>query len=42
MSVEIVSLIVKQLHTGVISVLALAPMWLILLNPVTKAFDAEA
>ena len=32
---EIVSLIVQQLHAGVISLLAFAPIWLILLNPVT-------
>ena len=32
---EIVSLIVQQLHAGVISFLALATIWLILLNPVT-------
>ena len=33
--VEIVSLIVQQLHAGVISFLAFVPIWLILLNPVT-------
>ena len=33
--VEIISLIVQQLHVGVISLLAVAPIWLILLNPVT-------
>ena len=32
---EIVSLIVQQLHAGAISFLTLAPIWLILLNPVT-------
>ena len=33
---EIVSLIVQQLHAGVISLLALMSIWLILLNPVTN------
>ena len=33
---EIVSLTVQQLHAGIISLLALAPIWLILLNPVTN------
>ena len=32
---EIVSLIVQQLHAGVISLLPFAPIWLILLNLVT-------
>ena len=32
---EIASLIVQQRHAGVISLLAIAPRWLILLNPVT-------
>ena len=32
---EIVSLIVQQLHAGVFSFLALAPIWLILLYLVT-------
>ena len=32
---EIVSLIVQQLHCGVISLLPFAPTWLILLNLVT-------
>ena len=34
---EIVSLIVQQLHAGVISLLVLTPIWLILLNLVTYA-----
>ena len=33
---EIVSQIVQQLHAGVITLLAFAPIWLILLNPVTN------
>ena len=33
---EIVSLIVQQLHAGVISLLPFAPIWLILLNLVTN------
>ena len=36
---EIVSLIVQQLHAGVISLLAFVPIWLILLNPVTNISD---
>ena len=32
---EIVSLIVQQLHAGVISLLPFAPIWLIMLNLVT-------
>ena len=32
---EIVSLIMQQLHAGVISLLPFAPIWLILLNLVT-------
>ena len=35
LDMEIISLIVQQLHAAVISFLGLAPIWLILLNPVT-------
>ena len=38
---EIVSLIVQQLHAGVISLLPLAPIWLILLNLVTYVTGSE-
>ena len=38
---EIVSLIVQQLHAGVMSLLAFAPIWLILLNPVTYTVHAR-
>ena len=38
---EIVSLIVQQLHAGVISLLAFAPIWLILLNPITYVWEVQ-
>ena len=38
---EIVSLIVQQHHAGVTSFLALVPILLILLNPVTYVGDSQ-